>query len=321
MTVLLVTTWGTACGIACHSATLIDAVHHADPSIDFLLSDHLDPKKISLPDRQADWPQILHLNYHRALHSQWTPPVVQEWKEAGFKIVITFHDTYGEHPPDDLCRDLSDLADAFIVHEPCRDLPKALYWRMGVPAPTPGLPEVMHTAYWQQPILGTVGFPFGWKHVDQLAQISADCGWAFLAIAPGATPEQVDDWRRRNPVSYIRTDFVPQSEVTLLLAGCDATAFTYVTNNSGQSGAILQGIAARKTVIALQTCRQFRAIFLDKIGHYAVRWCDNFEQVTDRLRQVIPQRVDSGIVAFAEQDSWIKLGQKYASLYKDLIGG
>jgi hypothetical protein len=71
-------------------------------------------------------------------------------------------------------------------------------------------------------------------------------------------------------------------------------------------------------VIALATCRQNRALFLDPIGREAIRWTMNFDEVNWMLRHLALGRLDPGSVALAEQDSWQRLGQKYARLYREV---
>lgn len=325
--ILLVTTWDTACGIAEHSAMLIDAVHTQSTLRVLPLAAALSPPSV-------DWdtfPKVVHLNYHAALHSQWTPERVQQLKRMGRKVIVTYHDT--GVPNSDQCKALYAVADAFIVHEPAEDLSSAYYWRMGVCDAVEPLQfgvrdqidsrfdgQACFKAYDAQPVLGSLGFPFPWKCFDQLAQITRDLGWALVLIAPNATESQVATWRMTNPNSWIITEFLRRSNAQSILAGCDATAFTYVTHNTGQSGAILQGIATRKPVIALSTCRQFRALYTDNLGYQSIRWCETFEDVRVTLRNLPIQRVDPRTVALAEQDSWRSVGQKYIQLYEGMLG-
>src|SRR3990172_1579079 len=130
---------------------------------------------------------------------------------------------------------------------------------MGVPGQEPPDTHAWKTPYGEsgycfrhssQPVLGSIGFPFPWKNFDRLASLTCELGWALVLIAPGATDTDVALWRTVNPDSYIRTDFVPRREAVSLLSACDATAFPYTGGGTGQSGAILQGIAARKPMIA-----------------------------------------------------------------------
>jgi len=325
--VLLVTTWGEACGIAEHSAMLKEAVEAADPTITITPDARaLDPhSKMPYPAYKFD---VLHLNYHAALHSRWTPKIISEAREGGeYKaVVVTYHDT--GIPNTDQCKAVCAEADAVIIHEPaaedlsCRG--PIHYWRMGVPAWAP--PYSFCGAPWlswgRQPILGSIGFPFGWKNYDELARITAAVGWALLLIAPTATDEQIATWRALNPALHVERDFVSRTTAVQMLGGCDATAFTYVCHNAGQSGAILQGIAARKPVIALATCRQFRALFADKLGRVTINWIESFEDLALHLQVFTRiERVSPGIVALAEQESWRTLGAKYASLYRGLVQG
>lgn len=352
--ILLITSWDTACGIAEHSAMLKDAVEsQSHLRLDVHASGPQPPHPSEISRIWGNgWP-IIHLNYHAALHAPWSPDWIRAFQDASryqtadgrpVHVVITYHDT--GVPNSDQCKALYDVADDFIVHEPAADLPGAHYWRMGVPDPvspmhfgTRSLAEadyqdaLVHDelpphhrsddlrfkAYDAQPVLGTIGFPFPWKHYDQLARVTRDCGWALVLIAPNATQDQVNTWRAINGSTLILTDFTPHHKALSILTGCDATAFTYVCHNTGQSGAVLQGIAARKPVIALKTCRQFRALYADPLGNRCIRWAETFEDVAAHLRTLPIQRIDPRTVALAEQESWRRLGRCYIDLYQELL--
>ncbi len=321
MRVLLATSWGQAqCGIQAHSESLIAAVGQADPGIEIVPSaEMLDP--------QNAWPagiDLLHLNYHRGLHSRWTAETVRRaklaWSEWGYlPVIITYHDTTGENPPDQLTSDLCALADAFIVHEPCQGLEKAIYWRMGVPTPT-DLPTYFGDHFFR-PYLGTVGFDFPWKNFTELAKVTGEIGWGFCLACPAMSPEREAELVALNPYTRVRRGLT-EPEVLSYLQGCDATAFMYTCANTGQSAAILQGIGARKPVYALQSCRQFRALAIavyQTEGLWdAIRWVDDFPALRSRLLGCSLQRLDPHVVRLAEQDSWTQLGAKYAALYREV---
>lgn len=313
MRVLLVTTWATDCGIAEHSAMLKEAVEAADPTIT-VAPDHaaLDPQAYVFRPQYLDEFDLVHLNYHAALHSRWTPDQIQRLR---LPVVVTYHDT--GVPNSDQCKAVIAAADAAVVHEPFDDLPaaKTRYWRMGVE----DWHQPLKLDVDERPYLGTLGFAFPWKNYDELCKVTAAVGWGLLLIAPRATVEQVQRWQALQPHVIVRPDFVDRHEAISLLAGCDATAFTYVTHNTGQSGAVLLGVATRKPVLALSTCRQFRALYHDPLGARTIRWVRNFEQLARALRALPIQRVDPGIVALAAQESWTRLGAKYAALYRELL--
>lgn len=320
MKVLLVTTWDTPCGIAEHSCYLKQAVEVVDPSIQFYIGG-LDPAEIEqqwgMSQQGTPWFDLLWLNYHAALHSRWTPEIIQRWQRRGVKVGCTYHDT--GVPNSDHCKAICAAADAAVVHEPFDDLPEQTrYWRMGVPDWQPAYAVHPFKTSPNQPVLGSIGFPFPWKNYQELAKITAKVGWALFLIAPTATDAQIAEWTALNPHLRVFRDFVPRDEAISLLAGCDATAFGYVCHNTGQSAAILQGIAARKSVFALSTCRQFRALYTDPLGYEAIRWCATFEEIESGLRNCPIERCDTGIVALAEQDSWTKLGRKYSALYREV---
>lgn len=327
MRVLLVTTWGIACGIAETAAYLKEAVEAANPSIELVPCDTLNPALLSI-DTPKEYP-IIHLNYHAALHSQWTPAWIQNFQAVGAKVLVTYHDT--GVPNSDQCKGICAAADAFVVHEPCDDLAlgatadwKGHYWRQGVPGWTGEVysckPDGRPLNGGRRPVVGTVGFPFPWKNYDLVCKASALAGWGCLLIAPQATEDQEARWRSLNPELAVIRDFVPRGEIVPRLAGCDATAFLYSCANTGTSGAIRQGIAARKPLLALSGCRQFRDLEEDP-EERAITWCPDGSPrgVAEMLSLVQVARVHPPMVVLAKQDSWVGLGQKYAALYRTLV--
>lgn len=312
--VFLVTSEG-ACGIAEHSAYLREALKPFDDIQVRGNPESLDPQWFWQRPTPTK-PQIVHLNYHAALHSRWTPGHIAEMQTWGVKVLITYHDT--GVPNSQQCLDLYAVADAFVVHEPCKDLPKAHYWRQGIPAP--------HQEYLVpedgRPVVGTVGFPFHWKNYDLLCEAAREAGWSVLLLAPDATDDQIKAWFALNPNLAVTSAFLPRDQVVGRLRGCDATAFLYNTHNTGTSGAIRQGIAARKPVIASRFPfgRQFRDLHADPVAARVITWIEpTLEQVVEALSRVKIAPLDAGMVRLAEQDSWTKLGQQYARLYRSLI--
>lgn len=323
MRVDLVTTWDQPCGIAEHSAYLKQAVEAADPAIRIVpCPEALDPNRVMAAlGVFDDESEILHLNYHAALHSRWTVDEIRRVQSGHRKVVVTYHDT--GVPNADQAKRICAAADVAIVHEPCEDLDGDVrYWRMGVPDwQTARAYEIdSWRARGQRPILGTIGFPFPWKNYDRLAQITAEIGWALLLIAPTATPEQEIRWHELNPYTLVIPDFVPRDDAITILAACDATAFAYTCANTGQSAAILQGVAARKPVHAFSSCRQFRALYADQRGRSAITWSETFEELADLLSHLTPitGRPFAPMVALAEQESWTRLGARYAALYHEV---
>lgn len=353
MRVLLVTSWDTNCGIAAHSEMLKESVERADPGIeihpsaealdaDLVLREYLLPHGYT-SDPPSEY--LIHLNHHDALHSRWTPEHVRRIViEHKIPVLVTYHDTRAGTPTapnSDKLKAFCQVASSVVVHEPVEDC-KAIYWRQGVPAPAQhpahfgmGSVEVRmegkgllslrpFKAYPQQPVLGTVGFDFPWKNFDRLCSLTREVGWAIVILSNNATPEREAHWRSLNPDSLIIREYLPTPTLVNYLAGCTATAFPYECQNNGTSGAIRLGIAALKPVIALQTCRQFRDLYLhDGGGDPAVvpsgiDWVSSWEEFRYMLRSTYPMTFHPRVSAFAHHDSWEKMGRDYSKLYRIL---
>jgi hypothetical protein len=313
MTVLLISPWGDLGGIAEHAAQLVNAVENAGREQVFIdVDSDLHPTHVL---QRQDLPPVVVLNYHAAQLSQWHPAHIRDVQAMGSKVVVIYHDT--GVPNSQQCLDLYAVADRFIVHEPCEDLPAALYWRMGVPAYS-GMPGEWGREHYRRPILGTLGHAFGWKNWPELARLTKAIGWGVLICTPALSPEEEDALRAVTPWLDVRRGLDTHTAIETLHA-CDATAFVNVCHNTGQSAALLMGIAARKPVFALSTCRQYRALYRDPLGFGTIRWTETFEDLQQQLTHLpLTDRFDSGIVALAEQDSWARLGVRFADLFRSL---
>jgi len=335
MRVLIVTSPNEKCGIREHSEMLMESlpgesltnlVHQRSPS---------DLVEILKKGLRGD---IVHIDHHAALHAAWTPEVCDDLRFEGIKVVLTQHDTYeslgimtsrGLH-------NFSESADALIVHESVKGLtdqgyPNVYQWRQPVPDLPLALPTSIkfrgETIVEQQyvpgqftpnhvpedwpnpagyakplndpPVVGTVGFDFPWKGFELLEQCADKAGWK-TRIFGGA-----EKW-------------LPRDELLRELRKCDATAFLYSTGNSGTSAAIRMGIAARRPVIAMSNCRQFRdlafspGILWATDAHHVTSWLESLKW---KFRAVQTGRVEE----LADMDSWTNAGKRYAALYRRLL--
>lgn len=286
-----------------------------------------------LPDiQQYQGPQVVWLNYHAALHSRWNPGMVERLRQH-LPVLVTYHDT--SNPVPDQCRTLYHAVvwsahdqpvhpGRFVVHEPCPELGEAVYLRQGVPGAESPIDYrgYQFKQYSQQPVLGTVGFNFPWKCFDQLCTVTQQAGWAFVLLANNATDEDEARWLRLNPNTYVVRGFHTQAFVVAYLSGCTATAFMYTCANTGTSGAIRQGIAARRPVYALRSCRQWRDLheWEQTEGHEYIRWVDTFDALGYRLRTDRVGGIDAGMVYLAQVDSWRTQAEKYATLFRGVSG-
>lgn len=326
MKVHAVTSWDTDCGIAEYARHLQEASQAQGLPVEFTMDSRwLDPSAFF--STTMAFPDVVWLNYHAGLHSRWTPEHVRWLQDKHVPVVITYHDTYdGETTQNSpQCKALFQVANAFIVHEPVADLEGAIVLRQGIP----DLYGVVQRDWramggWDRPTLGTVGFPFPWKNYDRLAQVTGDLGWGLLLIAPRSTDDDVERWRRLNPWTTVAQAFLPASHVVGLLASCHVTAFMYECYNTGTSGAIRQGIAARKPVYALAGCRQFRDLLraeeVEESHNYLIRWCESFDDLRKGLKTDPLVPWDPGIVWLAERDSWRQQAKRYAAIFAAVQG-
>lgn len=301
--VLLVTSPNRECGIREYGRELIEATGGQAEITEFP-----EPHPSRLFDRlccgeHCNW-DVIHINHHAALHAAWGSSHLLALKELGFGVVVTQHDTFEEwsimqerHYPD-----LRE-ADCLVVHEPVRGLQQHIaasflarggatvgYLPQPVPAHYPTQPAPLRPAGagHHRDTLGLFGFDFPWKGFDVAVQAAKIAHWEVMLISPNITIERAEALSQLYPNGLqLIPYFAPAAEAVSLLSQCAATAFPYATGNSGTSGAVRLGLAARRPIILSppSVCRQFRDFGVDPLAAKAVCWGEpTVEVIASHLR-------------------------------------
>lgn len=285
----------------------------------------------SLPPELGTF-DIVHVNHHAALHASLTPDLVRYMQSIGWKVVVTQHDTFETSQiMQERGFEAWISADAWVTHELVQGLQyctpgnpdtarfKTYFVPQGVPA-APGVPIYVPPSIndAEVPCLGLFGFDFPWKNFDLAVSVAAQAGWQVLILSPGASPERVAHWRSYGAQVGCITEYLPTPEVVRYLAGCTATAFLYTCGNSGTSGAIRLGLAARRPLVAFK-CRQFRDLY-DKLG---VWWADGEDELADFLEMIRDPAIAEVQVKLvsqtAEEMSWARVAQRYKEIYERVL--
>jgi len=302
--VLLVTSPNEACGIREHSELL----KRYCPQVEHIITG---PEVFTV----AAGCDLVMIDHHAALHSQWTPEAVGILG-LSMPVLVTQHDTF-ETVGIMSERGLPIFTGPVITHEKVSGYKNALFLRQGVlgldraPAEPLAFPNRV----------GTVGFDFPWKNFDLLAKVTKRLGLQCLIISPGMTKERVKELRAINPDTFVQTGFQPAEFVVSQLAECLATAFLYQCGNSGTSGAIRLGLSARRPVVAFQ-CRQFK----DLAGEGAVKFAASEQDLIEflgvlKVSQSLQEAYSLAAKIQADTDSWENRGRDYWGVYKTLVGG
>jgi hypothetical protein len=328
--VLLATSPNEHCGIREHSEMLVAAMAEVAPEFEHFL---IGPDPHSIPDAPSGG-AILHVDHQQGVHGQWRPEHIKRLQESGWRVVVTQHDTY-ETWEIMASRGFLDArgADALIIHEPVEGLEggNVHFVRQGVALPwgdtsrvagaglLPRSEGARSGAPRQRPVVGTAGFPFPWKGYDALCRAARAANWGVLLIAAGAIVEQCQEWQAANPEAEIIPQWLPREEVVARLAACDATAWLYTSGNSGTSGAIRLGLAARRPLIAYWN-RQFRDLADAKF-----MWALDEGKVSRNLMALAQasewrEWATAGTVEIADRDSWTNVARRYKSIYEGVLG-
>jgi len=308
MKIHLVTSPRERCGIREYGKFLMPSLA-GDPEVQ--ITEFPNPEANELGTPEAD---IIHLNHHAALHASWTMERVKAYQKLGYKVCVTQHDTFEDFGVM-LERGFTDFreADGLVVHEEVTGLVGSSTYPNGTNIhciPQGVLPAMDTGAAVAKKTLGTVGFDFPWKNYNMVARVTKEAGWVLLLIAPEMTQERVEEIKTINPESIVITSWVSAEDAVVLLAGCTATGFLYSTGNSGTSGAIRLGIAARRPMVAFQS-RQNR----DLMSNDAIRWVSSEKEAVEQLGFWQGYGPCYSMEVLAEEQSWTNAGKQYKQVW------
>lgn len=317
MRVLLVTSDKQHCGIKEYGEYLMQAMRERHPEVVYTVAPQ---DLVTQPPLAAEEKfDLVHLNHHAAIHAAWTPSQIAVMPESPF--LVTQHDTFETRAIMDE-RGLPDFSKVAVVvtHEPVAGYgPRNVYEiRQGVLGKSPGPARAVRMMR-----IGTVGFDFPWKNFDTIAQIAGELGLAFMIVSPGMSEERMHELSDAYGGTRIFRDWLPAAEVVELLSGNFANLFLYTCGNSGTSGAIRMGLAARRPVLAYKGCRQFRDLErFSSSGPIFGKDRDSIIAILKTMQEsawLEGAAVDSA-VAHADANSWGYVADSYHTLYSRAIG-
>lgn len=189
-----------------------------------------------------------------------------------------------------------------------------------------GIPEVLEEPATDFILsIGTVGFPFPWKSLPEVAAASQMLGMGCLMFAPDtchANTHAVERTvKQQNPHTYYIKEWKTYDNVVKQLATQAVNVFAYNTAGRGMyidvgtSSAVRMGLAARRPVVVTRTCRQFRDLldYEDEIefadSHHPQHLAEAIQRVLANGKR--PNRI-------LKDMSWTTVANHYKSLYQEI---
>lgn len=303
MKVGLVTAWTDRCGLSECSRNIVKNV----PGVDFKIISETDDQSMLEGTRDCD---IVHISYEFNL-CLMSPKGI---KALNKPVVMTY---FNSNPNSNLF-DLTDACNKIVVLEPSADDdPRFVYIPMAIPSGYQATKE-------PENLVGTIGFPFPWKCMDEISRAAHQIGMGFLGIMP-AHPwmdtsnclQMQQKARAANPQSEIYTEWLEFDDVMQQLNRCKVLCFAHRENNetSGISSATRYGLATGRPVV-MTRFTMYRDLFPYNDEIYFMDMKGDTLQLAELLKLAAegkhyPKRL-------LEDFSWKTAGEKYLKIYQEL---
>lgn len=308
MRVALMSTFGQMCGLSEYAANLI---RHSN-GVEFEVYEQ---NRWSFDALMAGKWDVLHVNYANGqLGCEDT--VMHVLHRRNHKGVVTQHLSNEVNNYDTFISSFKKV----VVHEKAPD--GSIFIPMGVPEVDLSNELQVGTFFMR---IGTVGFPFPWKSLPEVAAACKILGLACSIIAPEtchanthAVEQQVkSQWHL---VDYDKS-WQPFDAVVKKLNQNAVNVFAYNTAGRGPyidvgtSSAVRMGLAARRPVVVTRTCRQFRDLldYEDEIefadSHHPQHLAEAIQRVLANGKR--PNRI-------LKDMSWTTVANQYKSLYQEI---
>lgn len=311
MKIGLVTTWNISCGHAEFASNLVDSVTSVDKSIEFKPITATDDNAIIEEAKDVD---IVHLIYGGSPGFGFIQASTAcTLRSMGKKVVLSNQVTR----PDVNNSPLFDACDALISTEPLPHDNRFTYIPMGIPDGwvATGEPENL---------VGTIGFPFSWKGIPDIARAAKNVGMGFVGILPdypltlGECRAVRDNIKQVNPDSELYSDWLSREDVKRILGKCAVLVFAhrpYPNVPLGVSSACRYGLAVGRPVV-FNKFEMYRDLFSYADELYFVN-DDTVDNLSATLQEAVkgtkkPKRLLVDM-------SWKACGQKFKDVYTNLL--
>ena len=305
MRVALMSTFGQMCGLSEYAANLIR--HSKDVEFEVYQQNRWTYSDLM----KGNW-DVLHVNYANGqLGCEDMVSTVLHCKNH--RGIITQHLSNEVNNYNNFISSFKKL----VVHEKVAD--GSVFIPMGIPEV-----DVSDITSFDLRI-GTVGFPFPWKSLPEVAAAAKLLGIGCTVIAPDTAHANTHAMERavkqQYPLTAYYTEWWPFNTVVRHLANCAVNVFAYNTAGRGMyidvgtSSAVRMGLATRRPVVVTRTCRQFRDLldYEDEIefadSHHPQHLAEAIQRVLANGKR--PNRV-------LKDMSWYTVAEQYKTLYKEI---
>lgn len=279
----LVTTWGIRCGVQEYSRMLIDNM--PDKEIEFTVVSgpfHFDSL---YPRVMAGNFDVIHFNYDSGFLGIFSPGVATRFKANHTKIVITLNDHHAQNNREIF--PFTSEFDAVVVHQETPD--GFTFIPIGIEFPKDGMS-------WNDfnTTIGTAGFPLPQKGILDVAHAAAilvqECPeiTGLTMVCPESQHIDTHQMGRQVkaifPAANYITAWLPQTEVSKILAGNLINVFPMKDGKSGISSSVRMGIATGSYMVMSRSL-----MFADLYGD--PRYKDEIEWIPGPANEVTPRMV------------------------------
>lgn len=304
MRVALMSTFGQMCGLSEYAANLIR--HSTGVEFEVLTQGSWTYEAL-----MAAKYDVLHVNYANGQLGceDMVMNVLHHRKHNG---VIT------QHLSNDI-NNFNSFMSSFrkvVVHEKVAD--GTVFIPMGIPEV-----ELNPEKFFMS--IGTVGFPFPWKSLPEVAAACKILGLHCRIIAPDTCHADTNSVERAVKQQWHLVDYdkrwLPYDYVVRSLACNAVNVFAYNTAGRGfyvdvgTSSAVRMGLAARRPVVVTRTCRQFNDLldYEDEIefadSHHPQHLAEAIQRVLANGKR--PNRI-------LKDMSWTTVANQYKTLYQEI---